>query len=168
MFSLQSIFLVFLTLSSSSSALVPPSNLDKGFNLLEIASGVLPQGQIVNAAKETWKFAWKRMMAELAPQDKEGSYQRPSYKFHSAQIGTAQHPDEVNRYHVYLGNPCPWCHRVRLAVNLLGLEDGMGLTILEDNPDGENIDNNPDEEAEEEDKDQGIVNSLFWEFPGAV
>jgi hypothetical protein len=33
--------------------------LDKGFNLLEIASSVVPQGRIVQTAKESWKFAWK-------------------------------------------------------------------------------------------------------------
>ena len=57
-------------------------NLDKGFNLLELAGAVVPQGRIVGTAKETVKFAWKRMMAELAPQDKkDGSYQRQSYAF---------------------------------------------------------------------------------------
>ena len=35
------------------------AEVDKGFNLLEIASQVVPQGQIVQTAKETVKFAWK-------------------------------------------------------------------------------------------------------------
>ena len=34
-------------------------NLDKGFNILENASKIIPQGQIVNTAKESWKFVWK-------------------------------------------------------------------------------------------------------------
>ena len=83
-----------------------PLHLDKGFNLLETASKVIPQGQIVKTAKEAWKFAWKRMMAELAPQDKMGSYQRPAYTF-DGRIGSPVYPDEPGRYHVYLGNPCP-------------------------------------------------------------
>jgi len=94
---------------AGSKRCAPPRtalDLDKGFNLLETASKVVPQGQIVGTVKETWKFIWKRMMAELAPQDKTGSYQRPSYTF-DGKIGTPQHPDEPGRYHVYLGNPCP-------------------------------------------------------------
>jgi len=113
-----------------------PNNdrLDKGFNLLELASGVIPQGQIVTAASESWKFLWKRFMAELAPQDKTGNYQRPKYSF-AATIGDTNHPDQANRYHLYTGNPCPWCHRCVLAVKILGLtEDQIGLTVLEDNP----------------------------------
>lgn len=110
------------------------NRLDKGFNLLEIASGVVPQGAIVNTAKEGWKFAWQRMMAELAPQDKTGNYVRPSYSF-QGQIGTPQFPDEPGRYHLYVGNPCPWCHRTKLAVNMLGFDaQQMGVTMLLDDP----------------------------------
>ena len=110
------------------------NRLDKGFNLLEIASGVVPQGAIVQTAKEGWKFAWQRMMAELAPQDKGGNYQRPSYPF-QGRIGTPAFPDEPGRYHLYVGNPCPWCHRTKLAVNMLGFDDNqIGVTVLEDNP----------------------------------
>jgi putative glutathione S-transferase len=114
--------------------------LDKGFKLLEIASSVVPQGRIVQTAKESWKFVWKRMMAELAPQDKSGQYQRPSYGFDQT-LGSKQHPVEgfnknKGRYEVYVGNPCPWCHRVRLVVNLLQLQedDVLGLTVLVDDP----------------------------------
>ena len=35
------------------------AEIDKGFNLLEVASKVVPQGRIVQTAKESWKFAWK-------------------------------------------------------------------------------------------------------------
>lgn len=35
---------------------------------------------------------------------------------------------EPGRYHVYLGNACPWCHRVLLALALRGLGDG-GVTF---------------------------------------
>lgn len=109
-------------------------NVDRGFNLLEIASGVVPQGKIVEAVSESWKFAWKRMMAELAPQDKTGTYQRPAYSF-GGKIGDKIFPDEAGRYHLYTGNPCPWCHRVVLAVKVLGLTSNqIGWTVLEDNP----------------------------------
>jgi hypothetical protein len=35
------------------------NDIDKGFNLLGIASKVVPQGRIVQTAKESWKFVWK-------------------------------------------------------------------------------------------------------------
>lgn len=78
------------------------NNLDKGFNLL--GSSLIPQGLVVGTAKEGWKFAWKRMMAELAPQDKTGNYQRPTYGF-TNMIGNSLFPDADNRYHLYIGNP---------------------------------------------------------------
>mmetsp|Transcript_5807 Transcript_5807/g.7406 ORF Transcript_5807/g.7406 Transcript_5807/m.7406 type:complete len:387 (-) Transcript_5807:41-1201(-) len=110
------------------------SNIDKGFNILESATKILPQGQVVKAAKESWKFIWQRMMTELAPQDQKGSYKRPSYSFNS-RIGSKEFPDEAGRYHVYVGNPCPWCHRIRLAVALRKLQpDQIGITCLIDDP----------------------------------
>ena len=112
----------------------PPGNLDKGFNLLENASKIVPQGQIVNAAKESWKFIWKRMMAELAPQSKSGSYERPQYAS-KGKIGTPQFPDEAGRYHLYVGNPCPWCHRARLVLALRKMKaENIGVTCLVDDP----------------------------------
>lgn len=107
------------------------NNLDKGFNILELASGVLPQGNVVVVASEGWKLIWKRMMAELAPQDRTGAYQRPTYTFRSA---TPTLATDVGRYHLYTGNPCPWCHRAVLAMRLLDLKEQIGWTELEDNP----------------------------------
>mmetsp|Transcript_16537 Transcript_16537/g.22666 ORF Transcript_16537/g.22666 Transcript_16537/m.22666 type:complete len:414 (-) Transcript_16537:16-1257(-) len=110
--------------------------LDKGFNLLETASKIVPQGRIVQTTKEGWKFVWQRMMAELAPQDKTGSYKRPSYTF-GGKIGGADgiFPDEAGRYHLYVGNPCPWCHRARLVLALRSITpDEIGMTQLIDDP----------------------------------
>ena len=66
--------------------------IDKGFNILEKASKVIPQGSVVKTAKESWRFIWKRMMTELAPQDKSGSYTRPTYDF-NGEIGSDEFPD---------------------------------------------------------------------------
>ena len=38
-----------------------------------------------------WTFAWQTMMQELAPQTKDGSYARPSYKFKGA-LGSTEFP----------------------------------------------------------------------------
>lgn len=124
-----------ITTPSPPSFALYAEKLDKGFNLLELASAIVPQGTIVRTAKEGYRFLWQRMMAELAPQDKQGNYQRPSYGF-KGRIGTVEFPDEADhRYHLYVGNPCPWCHRTVLAVKLLGLLDSeVGVTRLEDDP----------------------------------
>ena len=81
-------------------------SLDKGFNILGKANALIPQGTIVTTAKAGWKFIWNKMMVELAPQDKSGSYTRPTYAFKN-KIGDNNFPDEAGRYHLYVGNPCP-------------------------------------------------------------
>ena len=49
-----------LTPASRRTALhMAGGNVDKGFNLLEIATKVVPQGRIVQTTKESWKFIWK-------------------------------------------------------------------------------------------------------------
>ena len=132
-------------LSSSSSSrtrlfATGGGGVDKGWNILELTSGIVPQGPLVTIASESWKWIWKRFMTELAPQDRRtGTYQRPGYGF-ASHIGDADHPAQPGRYHLYTGNPCPWCHRVVLALKLLGLdttsdeEQHVGWTVLEDNP----------------------------------
>ena len=110
------------------------SGVDKGFNLLESAGGVLGgQGALVSGVKTSWRFAWERMMAELAPQSKDGAYKRPKYAF-GGSIGSSNFPVESQRYHLYLGNPCPWCHRVSLVLALRGLEEHISTTRLLDDP----------------------------------
>jgi len=109
----------------------PALNLDKGFNILETASKLLPQGLLVRTARETLNFAWRRMMAELAPQDKEGGYRRPSYCFQEPTVLA----NEPGRYHVYVGNPCPWCHRVKITLALRNIKaNEISVTELVDDP----------------------------------
>lgn len=129
-----SILAMCTSLHQTFGLLPTPPGLDKGFNLLETTSKFLPQGNLVKGAKESWKFIWQRMMAELAPQSKKGSYERPSYASNGI-IGSSEFPDEKGRYHLYLGNPCPWCHRVKLAVALKKLGgENIGQTRLVDDP----------------------------------
>ena len=86
-------------------------------------------------------------MVELAPQDPTGAYQRPTYTFGNT-LGSTKYPvDDIFldiksntagasslRYQLYLGNPCPWCHRVKLVVNILNLNAVVGVTQLVDDP----------------------------------
>ncbi len=100
---------------------------------MELAGGLIPQGVIVQTVSESWKLAWKTMMVELAPQDEQGNYQRPSYSFSSKAAPPLDL--EHGRYHLYVGNPCPWCHRTLLALLFLELDDDtISVTRLQDNP----------------------------------
>jgi len=54
------------------------------------------------------------MVSELAPQSKSGDYIRPTYGF-QGKLGAPQHPATPGRYQLYVGNACPWCHRILLA-----------------------------------------------------
>ena len=116
--------------SSSSSA--------GGLRLLEWAgrTGILPgQGTIVKTAKFGWNQLWLTFMRELAPQSNDGGYKRPSYTF---QHRIGQHPDfpavTDGRYVLYLGNACPWCHRVAMTVALRGLSNSITVVQAVDDP----------------------------------
>jgi putative glutathione S-transferase len=67
-------------------------------------------------------------MRELAPQDK-GAYVRPGYAFN----GVEYLPDP-GRYTLYLGQPCPWCHRVLMTLRLRGLESALRVVRAADDP----------------------------------
>ncbi len=44
-------------------------------------------------------------------------------------IGDAEFPAEPGRYHLYVAFNCPWCHRVTLARNVLGLQNSVTLDV---------------------------------------
>ncbi|MEM1431867.1 MAG: glutathione S-transferase C-terminal domain-containing protein [Pseudomonadota bacterium] len=67
------------------------------------------------------------------------------------QLGSAAFPAEAGRYHLFVALNCPWCHRVTLARNVLGLGSGVSLDVAfpnrtgEDDPAGPNLwEFNPD------------------------
>lgn len=87
----------------------------------------------LSGVKAAWRGVWEIMMKELAPQSRDGEFVRASYKFGS-RIGDPQFPAQPGRYHVYVGNACPWCHRVLLALAFRGLEDSISFSYVYDNP----------------------------------
>ncbi|CAJ1363645.1 unnamed protein product [Effrenium voratum] len=88
---------------------------DRGFRVLEVASSFLGgQKMLVKAARWGSREAWRTMVRELAPQSPEGEYLRPP-----SQLRAKEPLELVDEGHaVYLGNTCPWCHRVLLALTL--------------------------------------------------
>jgi len=45
-------------------------------------------------------------------------------------IGEALFPAEPARYHLFVAFNCPWCHRVTLARNILGLQDSITMDVV--------------------------------------
>jgi putative glutathione S-transferase len=62
-----------------------------------------------------------------------------------ASLGDPDFPPEPGRYHLFVALNCPWCHRVTLARNILGLQDTVTMDIAfpgrtdEDDPEGPNF-----------------------------
>lgn len=44
-------------------------------------------------------------------------------------IGDADFPPEPGRYHLFVALNCPWCHRVTIARNVLGLHDNITMDV---------------------------------------
>ena len=92
------------------------------------------QGLLVTVAQESWKLSYKRLVSELAPQSLSGAYSRPVAQFIGSESRKVLLSDQ-GRYHLYLGNPCPWCHRVALATAILQISPSDFITsTVEDNP----------------------------------
>jgi glutathionyl-hydroquinone reductase len=45
--------------------------------------------------------------------------------------GASYFPAEAGRYHLYVSNACPWCHRVMIVRSLLGLQEVVDVSSVE-------------------------------------
>ena len=74
----------------------------------------------------------------------KGEFVRGLSGFRS-RLGDADFPPEPGRYHLFVALNCPWCHRVTLARNMLGLQDVVSMDVAfpnrtgEGDPDGPNL-----------------------------
>lgn len=59
----------------------------------------------------------------------KGEFVRGVSGFRSA-VGDAEFPAEPGRYHLFVAFNCPWCHRVTLARNILGLQDSITVDVV--------------------------------------
>ncbi|MFT7212352.1 MAG: putative glutathione S-transferase, partial [Granulosicoccus sp.] len=58
----------------------------------------------------------------------KGEFVRGVSGFRNA-LGDAQFPSEPGRYHLFVAFNCPWCHRVTLARNILGLQNSITIDV---------------------------------------
>ena len=74
----------------------------------------------------------------------KGEFVRGVSGFRS-RIGDTRFPPEHGRYHLFVAFNCPWCHRVTLARNVLGLQDSISMDVAfpnrtdNDDPAGPNL-----------------------------
>lgn len=70
----------------------------------------------------------------------KGEFVRGVSGFRSVVGEDPDFPAEPSRYHLYVAFNCPWCHRVTLARNILGLEQSITMDVafpnrtLDDDP----------------------------------
>ena len=58
----------------------------------------------------------------------KGEFVRGVSGFRS-KLGDGDFPAEPGRYHLFVAFNCPWCHRVTLARNVLGLQESISLDV---------------------------------------
>ena len=126
------------SLMSSSTSLYQPIPTNKPWTFGILTSGFPPQQLLVPVVKFFTFQVWRLMMNELVTHDEQGRFVRESF-----QVGNNPAPLSlpnvsisggfIPRYKLYLGNPCPWCHRVKAAMALLKLEHDIPITMLIDN-----------------------------------
>ncbi|MEM9484754.1 MAG: glutathione S-transferase C-terminal domain-containing protein [Cyanobacteria bacterium P01_F01_bin.116] len=94
----------------------------------------LPPGLLIRTAKTIWTTLWRTMMSQMAPNDKQGAYQRPDSIF-CDRIPSNKFPADNHRYRLIVGMGCPWAHRTLIVRALKGLESAIPITIV--SPSGE-------------------------------
>jgi putative glutathione S-transferase len=62
-----------------------------------------------------------------------GSFKRPPSRFRDwvSADGSTDYPAEAGRYHLYVSWACPWAHRTVIGRRLKGLEDVVGLSVVD-------------------------------------
>jgi glutathionyl-hydroquinone reductase len=62
-----------------------------------------------------------------------GRFARQTSKFRDwvSDDGSSAYPPEAGRYHLYVSLACPWAHRAVIVRELKGLQDAIGLSIVD-------------------------------------
>lgn len=66
-------------------------------------------------------------------QTQDGSFQRQEDAFRGwvSADGSSSHPAQAGRYHLYISLACPWASRAVIVRKLKGLEDAIGMTVVD-------------------------------------
>jgi putative glutathione S-transferase len=71
--------------------------------------------------------------ALLEPVGAGGRFQRQASTFREwvSADGSTPYPAEAGRYHLYVSWACPWAHRTAIGRRLKGLEDVIGMSVVD-------------------------------------
>ena len=66
-------------------------------------------------------------------QGEQGEFKRQDDEFRDwvTEDGSSGHPAVAGRYHLYVSLACPWAHRTLIVRQLLGLEEAIGVTVVD-------------------------------------
>ena len=66
-------------------------------------------------------------------QSDSGEFQRQEDAFRDwvTRAGSGPYPAARGRYHLYVSLACPWAHRIVIARELKGLQDAVGMTVVD-------------------------------------
>jgi putative glutathione S-transferase len=66
-------------------------------------------------------------------QSESGAFQRQEDAFRDwvSADGSSGFPAQAGRYHLYVSLACPWAHRTILVRALLGLDEALGMTVVD-------------------------------------
>src|SRR6266704_1633332 len=66
-------------------------------------------------------------------QSESGEFQRQEDAFRDwiSSDGGTGYPAVAERYHLYISLACPWASRTLIARKLLGLQDAIGVTVVD-------------------------------------
>ena len=67
--------------------------------------------------------------ADAAERRAKGEFVRGVSGFRAGLGEDPEFPAEPGRYHLFVALNCPWCHRVTLARNVLGLQDSITMDV---------------------------------------
>lgn len=91
------------------------------------------------------KTSTEESQTNASERRKQGEFVRGVSGFRSVLGEDADFPPEPGRYHLFVALNCPWCHRVTLARNILGLQNSISMDIAfpgrtnDDDPVGPNL-----------------------------
>ncbi len=65
--------------------------------------------------------------------DETGRFRREPSRFRDriSADGASGHPAESDRYHLYVSFACPWANRTLIVRKLMGLEDALGISVVD-------------------------------------
>src|SRR5438105_815951 len=66
-------------------------------------------------------------------QSDEGEFVRQEDEFRDwvSADDSSHFPAVAGRYHLYVSLACPWAHRTLIVRHLMGLEDAIGMTVVD-------------------------------------